>query len=185
MFTIRHYLFTFRQHKDNLNTLEVISMDMKRHLKSALKQLGFDKPRKAQIIPMNTLDAEQDAIVIAATGSGKQVAELACHAVVVLPRGIQAVHFAAPCVEAPVDAAAFAFAVDDKGREAGHARCRTAPPSTERSCVRFKWFRSRAERLCVRHRRLTVTNRHVQTRSSGSLHAAQIPRAYKTRPARV
>ena len=105
--------------------------------------------------------------------------------VVVLPRGIQAVHFAAPCVEAPVDAAAFAFAVDDKGREAGHARCRTTPPSTERSCVRFKWFQSRAERLCVRHRRLTVTNRHVQTRSSGSLHAAQIPRAYKTRPARV
>ena len=48
-------------------------MDMKRHLKSALKQLGFDKPRKAQIIPLNTLDAEQDAIVIAATGSGKQV----------------------------------------------------------------------------------------------------------------
>ena len=48
-------------------------MDMKRHLKSALKQLGFDKPRKAQIIPMNTLDAEQNAIVIAATGSGKQV----------------------------------------------------------------------------------------------------------------
>ena len=47
-------------------------MDMKRHLKSALKQLGFDKPRKAQIIPMNTLDAGQDAIVIAATGSGKQ-----------------------------------------------------------------------------------------------------------------
>ncbi len=42
-------------------------------MKSALKQLGFDKPRKAQIIPMNTLDAEQDAIVIAATGSGKQV----------------------------------------------------------------------------------------------------------------
>ena len=48
-------------------------MDMKRHLKSALKHLGFDKPRKAQIIPMNTLDAGQDAIVIAATGSGKQV----------------------------------------------------------------------------------------------------------------
>ena len=48
-------------------------MDMKRHLKSALKQLGFDKPRKAQIIPMNTLNAEQYAIVIAATGSGKQV----------------------------------------------------------------------------------------------------------------
>ena len=48
-------------------------MDMKRHLKSALKALGFDKPRKAQIIPMNTLDAGQDAIVIAATGSGKQV----------------------------------------------------------------------------------------------------------------
>ena len=43
-------------------------MDMKRHLKSALKHLGFDKPRKAQIIPMNTLDAGQDAIVIAATG---------------------------------------------------------------------------------------------------------------------
>ena len=41
IFTIRHYLFTFRQHKDNLNTLEVISMDMKRHLKSALKQLGL------------------------------------------------------------------------------------------------------------------------------------------------
>ena len=48
-------------------------MDMKRHLKSALKQLGLDKPRKAQIIPMNTLDAEQDAIIIAATGSGKQI----------------------------------------------------------------------------------------------------------------
>ena len=48
-------------------------MDMKRHLKSALKQLGFDKPRKAQIIPMNTLDAGQGAIVIAATGTGKQV----------------------------------------------------------------------------------------------------------------
>ena len=48
-------------------------MDMKRHLKSALKQLGLDKPRKAQIIPMNTLDAEQNAIIIAATGSGKQV----------------------------------------------------------------------------------------------------------------
>ena len=48
-------------------------MDIKRHLKSALKQLGFDKPRKAQIIPMNTLDAEQDAIIIAATGSGKQI----------------------------------------------------------------------------------------------------------------
>ena len=40
-------------------------MDMKKHLKSALKALGFDKPRKAQIIPMNTLDAEQDAIIIA------------------------------------------------------------------------------------------------------------------------
>ena len=89
-------------------------MDMKRHLKSALEQLGFDKPRKAQIIPMNMLDAGQDAIVIAATGSGKQVAELACHAVVVSPRGIQAVHFAAPCVEAPVDAAAFALAVTTK-----------------------------------------------------------------------
>ena len=48
-------------------------MDIKRHLKSALKQLGFDKPRKAQIIPMNTLDAGQDAIIIAATGSGKQI----------------------------------------------------------------------------------------------------------------
>lgn len=47
-------------------------MDMKRHLKSALKQLGFDKPRKAQIIPMNTLDAGQDAIVIAATGSASR-----------------------------------------------------------------------------------------------------------------
>ena len=45
-------------------------MDIKRHLKSALKQLGFDKPRKAQIIPMKTLDAGQDAIVIAATSSG-------------------------------------------------------------------------------------------------------------------
>lgn len=126
-----------------------------------------------------------DKITLVVNVIAKQVAELACHAVVVLPRGIQAVHFAAPCVEASVDAAAFAVAVDDKGREAGHARCRTAPPSTERSCVRFKWFRSHAERLCVRHRRLTVTNRHVQIRSSGSLHAAQIPRAYKIRPARV
>ena len=51
-------------------------MDIKRHLKSALKQLGFDKPRKAQIIPMNTLDAEQDAIVIACADiqSGADVA---------------------------------------------------------------------------------------------------------------
>lgn len=48
-------------------------MDMKRPLKNALKQLGFDKPRKTQITPMNTLDAGQDAIVIAATGAGKQV----------------------------------------------------------------------------------------------------------------
>ena len=48
-------------------------MDIKRHLKSSLKQLGFDKSRKAQIVPMNTLDDGQDAIVIAATGSGKQV----------------------------------------------------------------------------------------------------------------
>ena len=48
-------------------------MKFKYSLQAALKQLGFDKPRKAQIIPMNTLDAEQDAIVIAATGSGKQV----------------------------------------------------------------------------------------------------------------
>ena len=48
-------------------------MKFKYSLQSALKQLGFDKPRKAQIIPMNTLDAGQDAIVIAATGSGKQV----------------------------------------------------------------------------------------------------------------
>lgn len=78
-----------------------------------------------------------DKITLVVNVIAKQVAELACHAVVVLPRGIQAVHFAAPCVEAPVDAAAFAFAVDDKGREAGHARCRTASPSTERSCVRF------------------------------------------------
>ena len=36
-------------------------MDMKRHLKSALKALGFDKPRKAQIMPMNTLDADGQA----------------------------------------------------------------------------------------------------------------------------
>ena len=48
-------------------------MKFKYSLQAALKQLGFDKPRKAQIIPMNTLDAEQDAIIIAATGSGKQV----------------------------------------------------------------------------------------------------------------
>ena len=53
--------------------MEVILMKFKYSLQAALKQLGFDKPRKAQIIPMNTLDAEQDAIVIAATGSGKQV----------------------------------------------------------------------------------------------------------------
>ena len=44
-------------------------MDIKRHLKICTEtDLAFDKPRKAQIIPMNTLDAEQDAIVIAATG---------------------------------------------------------------------------------------------------------------------
>ena len=53
--------------------MEVILMKFKYSLQAALKQLGFDMPRKAQIIPMNTLDAEQDAIVIAATGSGKQV----------------------------------------------------------------------------------------------------------------
>ena len=81
-----------------------------------------------------------DKITLVVNVIAKQVAELACHAVVVLSRGIQAVHFAAPCVEAPVDAAAFVFAVDDKGREAGHARCRTAPPSTERSCVRLNGF---------------------------------------------
>ena len=48
-------------------------MKFKYSLQAALKQLGFDKPRKAQIIPMKTLDAGQDAIVIAATSSGKQV----------------------------------------------------------------------------------------------------------------
>ena len=40
-------------------------MKFKYSLQAALKQLGFDKPRKAQIIPMKTLDAGQDAIVIA------------------------------------------------------------------------------------------------------------------------
>ena len=53
--------------------MEVILMKFKYSLQAALKQLGFDKPRKAQIIPMKTLDAGQDAIVIAATSSGKQV----------------------------------------------------------------------------------------------------------------
>ena len=48
-------------------------MKFKYSLQAALKQLGFDKSRKAQIIPMKTLDAGQDAIVIAATSSGKQV----------------------------------------------------------------------------------------------------------------
>ena len=48
-------------------------MKFKYSLQAALKQLGFDKPRKAQIIPMKTLDGGQDAIVIAATSSGKQV----------------------------------------------------------------------------------------------------------------
>ena len=45
-----------------------------------------------------------------------QVAELPRHAVVVLPRGIEAVHRAAPGVKAPVDAAALAPVVHDEGR---------------------------------------------------------------------
>ena len=45
-----------------------------------------------------------------------QVAELARHAVVALPAGIQAVHRAAPGIEPPVDAATLALAVYHKGR---------------------------------------------------------------------
>ena len=55
-----------------------------------------------------------DKITLVVNVIAEQVAELAGHAVVVLPQGIQAVHFAAPCVEAPVDAAAFALAVTTK-----------------------------------------------------------------------
>ena len=55
-----------------------------------------------------------DKITLIVNVIAEQVAELAGHAVVVLPRGLQAVHFAAPCVEAPVDAAAFALAVTTK-----------------------------------------------------------------------
>ena len=65
-----------------------------------------------------------DKIALVVNVVPKQVAELARHAVVVLPRGIQAVHVAAPCVEAPVDAAALAAAVYDEGR-----------PDVARPCV--------------------------------------------------
>ena len=46
-------------------------MDIKRDIKGALHDLGFDKPRKHQIAPIKALTDKQDTIVIAGTSSGK------------------------------------------------------------------------------------------------------------------
>ena len=46
-------------------------MDIKREIKCALHDLGFDKPRKHQVAPIKALTDKQDTIVIAGTSSGK------------------------------------------------------------------------------------------------------------------
>lgn len=46
-------------------------MDIKREIKCALHDLGFDKPRKHQVAPIKSLTDKQDTIVIAGTSSGK------------------------------------------------------------------------------------------------------------------
>ena len=46
-------------------------MDIKRDIKGALHDLGFDKPRKHQVAPIKSLTDKQDTIVIAGTSSGK------------------------------------------------------------------------------------------------------------------
>lgn len=46
-------------------------MDIKRDIKCALHDLGFDKPRKHQVAPIKSLTDKQDTIVIAGTSSGK------------------------------------------------------------------------------------------------------------------
>ena len=46
-------------------------MDIKRDIKCALHDLGFNKPRKHQVAPIKALTNRQDTIVIAGTSSGK------------------------------------------------------------------------------------------------------------------
>lgn len=46
-------------------------MDIKRDIKCALHDLGFDKPRKHQVAPIKALTATRDTIIIAGTSSGK------------------------------------------------------------------------------------------------------------------
>lgn len=46
-------------------------MDIKREIKCALHDLGFNKPRKHQVAPIKALTGRQDTIVIAGTSSGK------------------------------------------------------------------------------------------------------------------
>ena len=46
-------------------------MDIKREIKCALHDLGFDKPRKHQVAPIKSLTDKQDTIVIAGISSGK------------------------------------------------------------------------------------------------------------------
>lgn len=63
-------------------------MDIKRDIKCALHDLGFDKPRKHQVAPIKTLTNRQDTIVIAGTSSGKtaiyQTAGLVLHGLTVV-----------------------------------------------------------------------------------------------------
>lgn len=63
-------------------------MDIKRDIKGALHDLGFDKPRKHQVAPIKSLTDKQDTIVIAGTSSGKtaiyQTAGLVLHGLTVV-----------------------------------------------------------------------------------------------------
>lgn len=63
-------------------------MDIKRNIKQALHKLGFAKPRKHQVSPINALTSRQDTIVIAGTSSGKtaiyQTAGLVLHGLTVV-----------------------------------------------------------------------------------------------------
>ena len=82
---------------------------------SRAQQAGFGDKRGALAVRVDGAAlANEIAFVVYVVAD--QVAELARHAVVLLPRGIQAVHIAAPRVETPVDAAALSPAVDNKGR---------------------------------------------------------------------
>ena len=82
---------------------------------SRAQQAGFGDERGALAVRVDgaTLANEIAFVVYVVV---QQVAELARHTVVLLPRGIQAVHIAAPRVKPPVDAAALSPAVDNKGR---------------------------------------------------------------------